>query len=227
MADWKTDLPRNVAVRYRNEEESSSGGIELFGDVTGPSDANTVVALQNYPIPAGDIGSGNVLVSDSSAQWILQPLPSLSAPTFSQTKQQIFVTPTTTPPEMSFLEGAFQINDIVIGLQTQRTVKLAVNMVFDPGFTLLSDATVTWPAGTFPFQIPAYTAGIEAFEGFGWCGNGRVGQAQPMFGIEGFQPTAGGLFLSFGSVPATPEGVLVPPNTQIQYRCVVQYTWLF
>lgn len=217
--------PRAIAARYYNEESTAAGEVELAGDVTGPSSANTVVALQNYPIPAGDIGTGNILVSDSSAQWILQPLPSGTTPTVSETKQGIFTTPTTTPSQMTFLDGFFQMNDIVIGLKTQRTVKLVANLVFDIGFTILSDATVTWPAGTFPFQIP--TGSNESFDGFGSCENGRLGQAQPMFGVFGIQPTAGGLFLALSSVPATPVNPVVPPTTQIQYRVVINYTWLF
>lgn len=66
--------PRAVAARYYNEE--SSGGDTLAGDVTGPLLTNTVVALQNKPIPSGVIGFGNILVSNG-ASWILstQTLP--------------------------------------------------------------------------------------------------------------------------------------------------------
>jgi hypothetical protein len=217
--------PRAIAARYYNEEAAAAGEIELAGDATGPSSSNTVVALQNYPIPAGDIGDGQILVSDSSSQWVLQALPSSTAPTFLETKQQIFVAPTISSGTVDFVFGYFQMNDIIIGSRTQRTVKLVLNLVFNIGFVTLADVALTWPAGTFPFQIPA-TALSEAFDGHGWCENGVVGQAQPMFGAMAFQMTVGGLFVSLGSVPAVPKNPVPPTETQVQYRVVLHYTWL-
>lgn len=47
MADWKTDLPRNSATRYRNDEGILGGAINLAGDVIGVSNNNTVVKIRN------------------------------------------------------------------------------------------------------------------------------------------------------------------------------------
>ena len=64
---------------------SSGGGggvVTLSGDVTGPSNANTVEAIQNNPVSAAAPSLGDVLVWDG-AQWVPQaqsPGPTIISP---------------------------------------------------------------------------------------------------------------------------------------------------
>ncbi len=207
-----------------------SGGsdpISLNGDVTGPSDSNTVVALQNIPISATPPGLGDVLTY-TGGQLSYQTIPLPIAVSLNSSVVGISANPSTiNPPQMAFSSfgSSYQLNDVVVGAQTQRTLKLVFFFIFNVGFPYLADANATWSAGTFPFQLP--TGNNEAMDGFAYCENSDTSQAQPMFGVTCFQFTPGGLTVAMSSVPATPRNPVVPPATQIQYKITATYTWRF